>query len=113
MENKYKLIDMPEGGGSSIKDFNIPDNHFYISRGTYGGRKVTLVVFNTRACEDEYCFEGIINFKDENEVIMALLQNGVQISDIFDIIKDHYEETGYRNGRYALQSELKNLLNVY
>lgn len=111
--SEYKLIDMPEGGGSSIKDFNIPDNHFYVSRGTYGGQKVTLVIFNTRCMDDEYCFEGIINFKDENEVIMALIQNGVQINEIFDKLKDYHEETGYRNGRYALQTDLKNLLNMY
>lgn len=109
--SEYKLIDKPDGGGSSVKDFNIPDNHFYISKGRYGEQPVTLVVFNTRGINDEYCFEGIINFKNENEVIMALIQNGVQINEIFNKLKDHYEETGYRSGRYALQTEFKRLLN--
>ena len=57
---KYKIINTPEGSGGSVKDGNIEDDLFYVSRGIYGGKRVTLVIFNNSNLE--FCFEGILNF---------------------------------------------------
>ncbi len=107
--NKYKLIEIPKGNGSSTKDFNIESNMFYVSRGEYGGKKVTIIVFKNLNLE--FCFEGIINFENEKEVIKEIAYN--DINNIFKIIEhmrlQQYND-GFNNGVKSLRSSIKELL---
>lgn len=106
---RYKLIDKPDGSGSSTKDFNIEDNLFYVSRGTYGGKKVTLVIFNNSNLE--YCFEGIISFKNQEDVIQELLSHDFGI--IFKIINtvgNNSYESGYRDGVDSIKRAFRDLI---
>ena len=107
---KYKMINTPDGGGSSVKDDNIEDDLFYVSRGVLGGTRVTLVRFNNSNLE--FCFEGIINFTSKEEVLKEILEHN--INNIFKIIgevtKNSYER-GFYQGKQSIKQAFKALLN--
>lgn len=107
---RYKLIQTPEGSGSSTKDFNVKDDLFYVTRGTYGGKKVTLVKFQNSNLE--FCFEGIIDFADADDVMKEIIDHDIKnISVIFQLLKDTAYEYGFNDGVQSIKRAFKSLLN--
>ena len=105
---KYKMINTPDGGGSSVKDSNVEDDLFYVTRGTYGGVKVTLVRFNNSNLE--FCFKGIIDFTSKEEVLQEILDH--DINNIFKII-DRVSENSYKDGLYRGEQGIKKHSELY
>lgn len=106
---KYEMITVPEGSGSSSKDFKIKDDLFYVSRGTYGGVNCTLVIFNNSNLE--FCFKGIINFENENDVIREILAHDV--NNFYKILanaKAASFDAGYKKGKTDLKRSLQDLI---
>ena len=99
---KYEMINTPEGSGSSVKDSNVEDDLFYVTRGAYGGVKVTLVRFNNSKLE--FCFKGIIDFTSKEEVLQEILDH--DINNIFKII-DTVSENSYKDGYYQGKKDIK------
>ena len=99
---KYEMINTPEGSGSSVKDSNVEDDLFYVTRGAYGGVKVTLVRFNNS--KSEFCFKGIIDFTSKEEVLQEILDH--DINNIFKII-DTVSENSYKDGYYQGKKDIK------
>ena len=106
---KYEMIPVPEGSGSSVKDFNIKDDLFYVTRGTYGGVKCTIVKFNN--CDLEFCFKGIVNFENEIDVIREILEHDVNnFYKILAFSKAVSYEAGYAKGKRDLKLSLQDLI---
>lgn len=94
---KFEMIPVPEGSCSSVKDFNIKDDLFYVTRGTYGGIKCTLVKFNN--CDLRFCFKGIVDFENEIDVIREILEHDInQFYKILSFGKAVSHEEGYAEG---------------
>jgi len=106
----YKLIEKPNGGGSSIKDFNIKDDLLYVTRGTYGGVKVTGVIFNDS--DLEYWFEGIIEFKDYNDIFKNLVLNDVDFEELLLTTLFSSYEKGKREGIRENQQDIQIALGI-
>ena len=107
---KYKMINTPDGCGSSVKDDNIEDDLFYVSRGTYGGKRVTLVIFNKSKLE--FCFEGILNFTSKEEVLKEILEHNIaNIFKIIDTVIENSYKDGYYQGKKDIKQAFKALLN--
>lgn len=106
---KYEMITVPEGSGSSVKDFNIKADLFYVTRGAYGGVKCTIVKFNNSNLE--FCFNGIIDFENEMDVIREILAH--DINNFYKILANEkagsYND-GYYNGKRAIKQSLQNLI---
>ncbi len=113
MVTKANLIKKPKGGGSSISDHSIDSPHFYVHRGTYGGVRCTLVSFRSRSASNlDFCFEGKVDFKDENEVFIQLLMNGVKISKILKSISENSFERGFDQGASETQHKIRKALGL-
>ena len=107
---KYKMINTPEGSGSSVKDFNVEDDLFYVTRGTYGGVKVTLVKFNNSNLE--FCFKGIIDFTSKEEVLQEILDHDINnIFKIIDIVSENSYKDGLYRGEQGIKKAFRALLN--
>ena len=107
---KYKMINTPEGSGSSVKDFNVEDDLFYVTRGTYGGVKVTLVKFNNSNLE--FCFKGIIDFTSKEEVLKEILEHNIDnIFKIIDIVSENSYKDGLYRGEHGIKKAFRALLN--
>ena len=106
---KFEMIPVPEGSGSSVKDFNIKDDMFYVTRGTYGGVKCTLVKFNN--CDLTFCFKGIVNFENEMDVIREILAHDINnFYKILSFSKAVSYEAGYEEGKTDLKKSLQDLI---
>ncbi len=106
---KYNMISVPDGSGSSTKDGNIKDDLFYVSQGAYGGIKCTLVIFNNS--DLQFCFEDIISFKDEAEVLKEILEHDINnFYKIVESVKSSSYNDGYYNGKKDIKQSLQNLI---
>ena len=106
---KFEMIPVPEGSGSSVKDFKIKDDLFYVSRGTYDGVNCTLVIFNN--CDLTFCFKGIVDFENEMDVIREILAHDT--NNFYKILANEKVvsfDTGYKKGKSDLKRSLQDLI---
>ena len=107
---KAKLIDKPEGSGSSTKDSNIDSKLFYVTVGRYGNTKCTGVIFS--GTNLEYWLEGHVHFKDENEVFLCLIENNVDLIFIIYVLTEISFYDGILKGKNIMKNDFRELIGV-